>query len=102
MTDPEAKSVIGIECGGTRTVALAAAPGLREPLARVESGAANLRLISDAQLESHLGALKSRLPDPMAIGIGMAGVRTEEDRQRLQACVARVWPAVPVRAPAHT
>jgi N-acetylmuramic acid 6-phosphate etherase len=97
MTDPEAKSVIGIECGGTRTVALAAALGSREPLARVEAGAANLRLISDAQLESHFSALKSRLPDPVAIGIGMAGVRTEEDRQRLRACVARVWPAVPVR-----
>ena len=97
MTDPEAKLVIGIECGGTRTVALAAALGSREPLARVEAGAANLRLISDAQLESHFSALKSRLPDPVAIGIGMAGVRTEEDRQRLRTCVARVWPAVPVR-----
>lgn len=97
MTEPVTRSVVGIECGGTRTVALAAAVGSREALVRVEAGAANLRLISDAQLESHFSALRSRLPDPAAIGIGMAGVRTEEDRRRLRACVARVWPAVPVR-----
>ena len=97
MTDPESKAVIGIECGGTRTVALAAAVGARQPLARIESGPANLRLTSDSDLQSHFESLKTRLPEPVAIGIGMAGVRTEEDRQRLRACVARVWPSVPVR-----
>lgn len=97
MTDSESPVVIGIECGGTRTVALAAAVGARVPLARIESGPANLRLTSDLDLQSHFDSLRSRLPEAAAIGIGMAGVRTEEDRQRLRACVARVWPSVPVR-----
>ena len=89
--------VIGIECGGTRTVALAAVIGRRRPLARVEAGAANLRLVSDAALRSHFEDLRARLPGPSAVGVGMAGVRTEEDRRRLRACVAGVWPGVPVR-----
>lgn len=89
--------MIGIECGGTRTVALAAVVGRRRPLARVEAGAANLRLVSDAALRSHFEDLKARLPGPSAVGIGMAGVRTEEDRRRLRTCVAGVWPGVPVR-----
>mgnify|MGYP000347544370 CR=1 FL=1 len=97
MTAKDSTVVIGIECGGTRTVALAAGVGQRIPLARIESGAANLRLISDSDLEHHFAAIRSQLPEPVAIGIGMAGVRTEEDRQRLRACVARVWPSVPVR-----
>ena len=97
MTDQESTVVIGIECGGTRTVALAAELGSRRQVARIESGAANLRLVSDADLKAHFASLRDRLPVPQAIGIGMAGVRTEEDRQRLRACVARVWPGVPVR-----
>ncbi len=97
MTAKDSTVVIGIECGGTRTVALAAGVGQRTPLARIESGAANLRLISDADLEHHFTAIRSQLPEPVAIGIGMAGVRTEEDRQRLSRCVARVWPGVAIR-----
>lgn len=73
MTDSESPVVIGIECGGTRTVALAAAVGARVPLARIESGPANLRLTSDLDLQSHFDSLRSRLPEAAAIGIGMAG-----------------------------
>ena len=76
MTDPESKAVIGIECGGTRTVALAAAVGARQPLARIESGPANLRLTSDSDLQSHFESLKTRLPEPVAIGIGMGAATT--------------------------
>lgn len=97
MTDQAGGTVIGIECGGTRTVALAVAAGERKPLQRVEAGAANLRLVSDADLEVHFRAIKARLPEALAVGVGMAGVRTEEDRRRLTAGVSRVWPGVPVR-----
>ncbi|MFM7554573.1 MAG: BadF/BadG/BcrA/BcrD ATPase family protein, partial [Verrucomicrobiota bacterium] len=89
--------VIGIECGGTRSVALAAEPGRHGSPVRIETGAANLRLVSDANLEAHFEDLRSRLPGPAAVGVGMAGVRTEEDRRRLRSVVARVWPGVPVR-----
>lgn len=97
MQAQSVQGVIGIECGGTRTVAIAAALEGRQPLARVESGPANLRLVSDRDLEAHFADLKSRLPEPAAVGIGMAGVRTEDDRRRLRACAARVWPSVPIR-----
>jgi len=90
-------TVIGIECGGTRSVALAAEPGRHGSPVRIETGAANLRLVSDANLEAHFEDLRSRLPGPAAVGVGMAGVRTEEDRRRLRSVVARVWPGVPVR-----
>jgi N-acetylglucosamine kinase-like BadF-type ATPase len=41
--------LLGLECGGTRTVALAADGELRQ-LARVDAGPANLRLVTDTQL----------------------------------------------------
>jgi GNAT superfamily N-acetyltransferase len=41
--------LLGLECGGTRTVALAADGKLRQ-LARVDAGPANLRLVTDEQL----------------------------------------------------
>jgi len=86
--------VLGLECGGTRTVAILAkadGPALR----RIESGPANSRLLSPEQLEAHFRALAADLPDPAAVGIGMAGVREESDRRQVRAAAAAVWPAVP-------
>jgi len=85
---------LGIECGGTRTVALASAGTGRELLARVEAGAANLRLVGDAELEAHFRTLKAALPEPSSIGVGMAGVRTDDDRARITRTLAAVWPGV--------
>ncbi len=94
--------LLGIECGGTRTVAEAwvfdgaadkAAPGPRR-----ESGPANLRLVNDRQLARHFRALASGLPRPAALAIGMAGARTEADRARIRRAAATVWPDVPCHA----
>lgn len=89
-----AAPVLGIEAGGTRTVALAvdAADQVR---VRLEAGPANLRLLDDAALRRHFADLAARLPAPSAVGIGMAGAREESDRARIRAAAARVWPGVP-------
>lgn len=87
---------LGIEAGGTRTVAIAAGPGL--PPTRREFGQANLWLLTDDQLARQLCAIARAMPRPMSMAIGMAGVRTGTDRARLQAAAARAWPGVPCHA----
>jgi N-acetylmuramic acid 6-phosphate etherase len=62
---------------------------------RVDAGPANLRLLSNPQLVRHLRNLARRLPRPDAIGIGMAGARTDADRRRLHDAAGKVWPRVP-------
>ncbi len=83
--------LVGLECGGTKTVAIASTEAL-EPVARIESGACNLRLVSDAELELHFKHLAAQLPPALAIGVGMAGVRDRRDIDRVQAVIRRVWP----------
>jgi N-acetylmuramic acid 6-phosphate etherase len=88
---------LGIEGGGTRTVAIwADAQGT--PGRRLEAGAANLRLISDAQLRFQLRSLAGQLPSPAAVAIGLAGASTESDRARIRAAAAKVWPGTPCLA----
>jgi N-acetylmuramic acid 6-phosphate etherase len=86
---------LGIEGGGTHTVALIVdgRGGLKK---RVEAGPANFRLLTDAQLEELLEGFTTDCARPSAIGIGLAGVRDDKDRARLRAMVNRVWPGVPV------
>jgi N-acetylmuramic acid 6-phosphate etherase len=86
---------LGIECGGTRTTAIAAAGSDRRLLKRLECGAANLRLVTDVQLEAHFAGIRDAMPLPSALGIGMAGVRTAEDRERILRIAGRVWSGVP-------
>ena len=88
-------NILGIEGGGTRTSALFvnssgdAAPDV------FSAGPGNLRLLSAEALASLLAEIRDRLPaSPDRIGIGLAGVRSEGDRERLAAAVARVWPGV--------
>ncbi len=55
-------------------------------------GPANLKLLTEAQLRRHLRALAAAFPDPVAVGIGMAGARTREDQARLRNAAERIWP----------
>src|SRR5881628_1057439 len=71
---------LGIEAGGTRTVALAAGPRT----VRREFGPANLRLLTDAQLDRHFRKVAKDMPRPAGIAIGMAGARTKADRERIR------------------
>ncbi len=88
--------LLGIECGGTRTVAIAADAAMR-PVARTEAGPANLRLLTDEQLAERFRGLRAQLPAPDAIGVGMAGARDAADRARVGTAVEAVWPGIPYR-----
>jgi predicted NBD/HSP70 family sugar kinase len=94
--DPDVPVLLGFECGGTRTVAIAATPDLVQQ-GRVEGGPANRRLISDTGLGDLLRHLSANLPPPSAIGVGMAGVRDATDIQRVLAILDGIWPGVPAR-----
>ncbi len=88
---------LGIEGGGTRTVALLAdAEG--NSLKRLELGPANLRLLTDAQLLKHFRSIYAAFPAPAAIGIGLAGARTEKEWRRVRMVAAKLWPRVPCYA----
>jgi len=88
--------LLGIETGGTKTIALAATAALR-PLERFEFGPANLRLVSDQELAGLFREVERKFPAPDGIGIGLSGVRTEADIERVAKLLNKVWPNVPSR-----
>jgi len=86
---------LGIEGGGTRTTALLA-DDADQALATLSAGPGNLRLLDDEQLAALLDSIRDQLPTkPDRIGVGMAGVRTAADRERLTRAIARAWPDTP-------
>ncbi|MDP6794644.1 MAG: N-acetylmuramic acid 6-phosphate etherase [Verrucomicrobiota bacterium] len=87
--------LLGIECGATHTVALYEA-GSR--VIRAEFGPANLRLLNDSQLAKRIRQIARQFPTPSAVAIGMAGARTEADKQRLRRAAARAWPSAALHA----
>ena len=95
MRNQSEELFLGVECGGTRTVALLASRDL-SPLQRREFGPANLKLLSDEHLHAHFALLHASFPPPGAIGIGMAGARTETDWLRVRKAAASHWPGVPI------
>lgn len=96
MKKPE-PVLLGIETGGTKTIAIAATASLRQ-ISRVELGPANLRLISDKDFLHLLRDLKSKIPAPAAIGIGLPGLRTKQDETRVLNLLGKAFPKVPAAA----
>lgn len=90
-------TLLGIECGGTRTVALLVGSAGRA-LKRGEFGPANLRLMDDEKLARHFRRIKAAFSAPDSLGIGMAGARTESDWGRIRKAAAKVWKGVPCLA----
>lgn len=87
--------LLGIEGGGTRTSVLFVDEPGGTILADFAIGPGNIHLLSGG-LDPLLAEIAGHLPStPDRIGIGLAGVRTEGDRTRLAAAVARQWPGVP-------
>ena len=87
---------LGVEGGGTRTVALLAdAHGqIRK---RLELGPLNLKLASDADVLRRLREIKKRvLIRPASWSLCVAGCRTASDRRRLGVLAKRIWSRVPV------
>ncbi len=98
MSSPEqSRIVLGIESGGTRTVALAASDSGVELLRR-EFGPANLRLLDDRKLRQHFASIARAMPRPSALAVGMAGARTELDRGRIRSAADAAWKGVPCLA----
>jgi N-acetylmuramic acid 6-phosphate etherase len=88
---------LGIEGGGTHTIAiLADAEG--QLLKRFETGPGNVKLLSDVQLRGIFKSIATAFPRPDALGIGLAGARTEADWWRIRTAAAKVWPSVPCQA----
>src|SRR6266404_5144332 len=95
--DPKVASFfLGIEGGGTRTVALLA-DARGQICKRFELGPLNLKLASDGDVLQRLREIKSRAalrPSPWSLCL--AGCRTVADRVRLHSLAERTWPRVPV------
>ena len=92
--------LLGIEGGGTRTVALLVS-GDGRLLQRVEGGVSNLKLLTEAQLLRRLREVRAGLqghPKPDAVAIGLAGARGEQEWRRIRTAAARVWPGIPCHA----
>jgi N-acetylmuramic acid 6-phosphate etherase len=91
------KTFLGIDGGGTRTVALSVnASG--EVVRRIEAGPANVKLLTDGQLVTLFRSLARALPKPAALGIGLAGAWAETDACRVHNVAAKVWPGIPCHA----
>lgn len=90
--------LLGIEGGGTRTVALLVHGAQAW---RMEAAAANLHLVTDAQmlrLFQQIEAWRERLgPRLDAVAIGLAGARTTEDKERILNTARQVWPGLPCK-----
>jgi N-acetylmuramic acid 6-phosphate etherase len=95
--EPARPLFLGIEGGGTRTVALLA-DARRHFLHRFETGPANVKLLNDTQLVRLLRSIADAFPQPDTLAIGMAGARAEEDWERIRKAAAKVWPQVPTYA----
>lgn len=92
---------LGIECGGTRSVAIGAIAqddGALGSPARFETGPCNLRLVTDDALEAHFRSIAATFPAPSGVGVGMAGVRDKADIKRVLNVLGRVFPGVPGEA----
>ncbi len=98
---PDLPVFLGIEGGGTRTTAL-----LEDAAGQVRFDGSfppgNLKLLSDRELQWRLKEIASRLPNGSAgisgIAIGLAGTRTEADRDRIRRAASRVFPRIPCLA----
>ncbi len=91
---------LGIEGGGTRST-LVLVDAQDRLIAELQGGPANLKLLSDRQLQWLLKSFAARLPKGLALAalaIGLAGARSENDKDRIRRAAARVWPRVPCLA----
>lgn len=93
----EGETYLGIESGGTRTIAILATRD-ETLIERREFGPANLKLLDDAGLIARFREIAAHFPTPRGIGIGMAGARTEADWERIRRAASQVWSGVPVQA----
>src|SRR5271154_5376726 len=85
---------LGIEGGGSHTVAILA-DARRQLVRRFDAGPANLKLLGDHQLLALFKSIAGAFPPPDALAIGMAGARSDADRERIRAAAKKFWPGIP-------
>lgn len=85
------KRTIGIECGGTRTTAVLIGEE-NDVLRRGTFSAGNLQMLDDRALVALFAEIRQELGSAADVGVGMAGLRTARDRQRMKKIVAPFWP----------
>ena len=88
---------LGIETGATHTSVLQTDVS-GAVLHRFDLGPANIRLSTDEELTRLFRNIKRRTAAPQGIAAGMAGLRTETDKERVVRIASRVWPKVPFTA----
>ncbi|WAC19279.1 N-acetylmuramic acid 6-phosphate etherase [Luteolibacter sp. SL250] len=88
---------LGIETGATHTTVMVE-DGAGRQVDRFELGPANVLLSTDGELERFFLEIKARTGEVSAIGAGMAGLRNEQDRRRVDAIARVVWPETPFQA----
>lgn len=93
----EPQSFLGIETGATRTTVLKVDSDGTE-LYRATLGPANLRMLSDTALEDFFEAIRAQSGEVVAVAVGMAGLRTVEDKKRVTGIAGKVWPETPFLA----
>jgi N-acetylmuramic acid 6-phosphate etherase len=86
---------LGIEGGGTKTIAVLTTGDLRV-LHRAQFGPGNFRLLSAGALENLFRQIAVLTKNVAAIGIGLAGVREDADRKAVRAAAEKVWGQVPL------
>ncbi len=94
---PAPKHYLGIEGGGTRTVAFIVDAHGRF-VRRLESGPANLKLLTDDQLYQRLREIALASPKPIALCIGLAGAWSAGDCRRIHRAAGRLWTNTPCHA----
>lgn len=86
---------LGIETGGTRSVAILSDSRGRLVHRIVGTVPANLRLLGDSALGELLRSISCQFPRPAAVGIGMAGALDAADHERILDAAAGIWPGNP-------
>jgi N-acetylmuramic acid 6-phosphate etherase len=98
MNDAERQSrlplFLGIEGGATRSVAVLV-NGAGEVLQRLVAGPGNVKLLSDSGLVRMLRSIAGGLGRPDCAGIGLAGLRDDNDRSRVLKAANLAWPRLP-------
>ena len=85
---------LGIEGGGTRTVALVL-NGKGTVLRRAEFGSGNARLLAEKDLRKLFAEVAAFCPVPVGIGAGLAGVRDASDQGKVLKAIRSLWGNTP-------
>ena len=69
-----------------------------EALRRLETGPANMKLLTETQLTRRFRSIARALPRPSALGIGLSGAWVEADFEKIRSAAAKAWPGIPCYA----